>query len=982
MRPRLETTFFSLFISILLTLFSPFLAANEHYSPLNSWQTIESAHFRVNYQQNDTAFAKRTTLVAESLFTELAAFFNHQPADKIELIVSDQQDRANGYASPFPFNRVVIYKAQPKGLGELNTSNDWLYTLLKHELTHTFHLDKAKDFPAILRSIFGRNLFSFPHIFQPDFMKEGLATYIETDWEKSVGRGQSAYYDMVLRSEVNHQLLPLSKLQQRNRDQPFNQSYSYGVAFHQFLDETQGKDSIPAMISQFSGQALPFQVDAPYRFNTQYRSLEQAWIAFESWLAKRYETDIAARTKDGLSPVKQLSADQLLSGAPYSDQEGNVFYSAVEAYRPHALYQRRLSGEIVELIRTRGSVTIAGKVNDRLWYFQEGQCDHMSTSFDLYELNLTNSESKRISRCQHYRDGDVKIDERGRPLFVLLKQASGLDRIVQFDLNSQQETNITVSVNGAQLASPRWLADTKQAIYAKKTYESRWHIVAKDLRSNAERTILRANDANFFSVRPNHDSTALYFDSDKNKSIEIWQSQPNGANLQQVTHSMGGASSAFPSYTRDTLTYRYYDHRGWSIAQTPIPVSDKTRKQSSAPGKPGSGYRSAVTPLEDGFSSPSSSPLPSPLPSPKPYSAFNTIAPRSWFFGFASDDAHTTANIILEGRDTLNFHNWALSVGNDFENDLPVFQGSYTLFNHLNFSIDRYYEYQTGDANAPSGFADKAITQERYTEYSGTLFHQHPFEFSTVGLYLGMNVNDQEFTALTSDSLFFDKRVETFGFGLSYYSAVTPFLAIGPAIGRSIKATLEHDSIDGTVFRSGSASTLKSTGKVWSLEWLEFLQLYQAHRLELRALAAYADRGADYFDLAGSAPTSLFTDSLFHHRERKLRGYPDSSPDLISRKPVILSADYEFPLLRLDRGITGWPLGMYDLTGTLFHEIAKTGTHPDHFDATGFELNLGLDIGYGLLPLQITTGVAIPHQETLANQQKDANLYLRLGLGL
>ena len=566
------------------------------------------------------------------------------------------------------------------------------------------------------------------------------------------------------------------------------------------------------------------------------------------------------------------------------------------------------------------------------------------------------------------------MDERGRPLFLLLKQVSGLDRIVQFDLDSQQETNITMSANSAQLASPRWLNGTKQTIYAKKTYESRWHIVAKDLGSNAERTVLRDNDANFFSVRPNHDSTALYFDSDKNKSIEIWQSRPNGTNLQQVTHSMGGASSAFPSYTSNTLTYRYYDHRGWSIAQAPISESDKTLKQSSAPGQPGSGYRSAVTPLEYDSSS--------PLSSPKPYSALNTIAPRSWFFGVASDDAHTTANIILEGRDTLNFHNWALSVGNDFENDLPVFQSSYTLFNHLNLSIDRYYEYQTGDSNAPSGFANKAITQERYTEYSGTLFHQHPFEFSTIGLYLGMNVNDQEFTVLTSDSLFFERRVETFGFGLSYHSAITPFLAIGPTIGRRIKATLEHDSIDGTTYHSGSASPLKSTGKVWSLEWLEFLQLYQAHRVELRALVARADRGADYFDLAGSAPTSLFTDSLFHHRERKLRGYPDSSPDLISRKPVILTADYEFPLLRVDRGITGWPIGMYDLTGTLFHEIAKTGTHPDHFDATGFELNLGLDIGYGLLPLQITTGVAIPHQETLANQQKDANLYLRLGLGL
>ena len=469
MQTRQYTFMSRFFLTLLLVCYAAITKANEHFSAISHWQTIESSHFRVSFQETDTLLARQAIQTAETLYPQLAAFFNHYPADKVELVISDQQDKPNGYASPFPYNRIVIFGARPKGQVELNSSKDWLYTLLKHELSHTFHLDKASHLPAALRSIFGRGLFLFPALFQPNFLKEGLATYIETNWEKNEGRGQSPYYDMVLRSEVHDQLLPLGKLQQINREWPFNQSYSYGVAFYQFLDETQGNESIPGIISDFSGQIMPFQLDTPIRYNTQFNSIEQTWSAFQNWLIERYQASIISRQQQGLNELNLLTSQAYLVGAPYSDQAQNTFYSAMQAYQPFYLYQRTKTGDTKQLVRTHGTVSIAGKIANRLWYFQEGHCDHLAKSFDLYELEIDSLSTERLSQCQHYLDGDVRLNRQGSPSFIALKQLNGHDEIVQYDRVNQREISIVKAKQGVQFASPRWLKSKNKIIYTKKT---------------------------------------------------------------------------------------------------------------------------------------------------------------------------------------------------------------------------------------------------------------------------------------------------------------------------------------------------------------------------------------------------------------------------------------------------------------------------------------------------------------------------------
>ncbi|WP_197474882.1 hypothetical protein, partial [Oleiphilus sp. HI0079] len=77
-----------------------------------------------------------------------------------------------------------------------------------------------------------------------------------------------------------------------------------------------------------------------------------------------------------------------------------------------------------------------------------------------------------------------------------------------------------------------------------------------------------------------------------------------------------------------------------------------------------------------------------------------------------------------------------------------------------------------------------------------------------------------------------------------------------------------------------AANTDSSDGNVWTVEWNEYLSLYNAHTLALRVMQGYAEQGADVFDLGDSPSSSPFEQAIIHGRDYPLRGYPDRTSEL------------------------------------------------------------------------------------------------------
>ncbi|HET6611015.1 MAG TPA: hypothetical protein VFG83_03465, partial [Kofleriaceae bacterium] len=146
--------------------------------PGQVWRTIESEHFVIHYYEPLDDLAHRVAVVAERAHRVLAPILEHEPKDKTQIVLVDDTDGANGFASVIPRNRIWLYLTAPTSASTLNDHDDWLFGLVAHEYTHILHLDSITGLPAIYNRIFGKTW--APNQVQPRWMIEGLAAYEES----------------------------------------------------------------------------------------------------------------------------------------------------------------------------------------------------------------------------------------------------------------------------------------------------------------------------------------------------------------------------------------------------------------------------------------------------------------------------------------------------------------------------------------------------------------------------------------------------------------------------------------------------------------------------------------------------------------------------------------------------------------------------------------------------------------------------------
>ena len=958
---------------ILFACLASYANSFEHFNPARGWSSIEGKHAVVNYPKNLSETAKHALSSAEHILPQLSEYLEWTPESKLQLVLSDQHDFANGYATPIPYNRSVLFVTLPSGVNELQDYDNWLDILILHELTHIIHLDKSRDWAYFPRYIFGRNLFTFPNLFQPTFLKEGLATYVETSWEKGVGRGQAAYYDMIMRSEVASGLLPLSKVQQRTRDWPLNKDYSYGVYFYQFLDDTFGEEGILKYVHTTSGQLIPFVVDRPVRHATSRRGLEALWSEYQDWLRKRFKPEIDVRSK-ALSPYTPISNTGYMNASPYLSTNGELYYIAFDPYGPAYITKVDKKGDTHAIVRAPLSTNIIYADDSQLLYLQPAPCQHNTSSFSLFRYDLVEQERTQVQDCTHYVDAG-RFDNK----LAAVKIVGDSKQLVSFDLETKEERILFTPGQGSNLASPIWL-DQHTLLAAVKYDAKPWAIKRISLNEieNRYRTehVLSEANTNFFSLTKGPNTDTFIVSSDKNGSIELWEFTLSSRALKPLTTSLGGATNGHFDRSNNTLVYRSYTQQGWDIVRAPYtPQShDAPPRSVSALSKPGQGLN-----FIKNTNASSTKAATTHTSNTKAYKAIDTLAPSSWFFGFTADNAQSTATLQTSGRDALNFHNWAVVAGRDFDNELNLFQGAYTAYNHLTFLYSRDHDYTIGDTSAPANFVDQARAYET-DETLGVLAHtKFNIGLAPFTIVAGFNQDERDYHDLVTPQNGYNLRVKTAGIAVQHQSAHTALYGISPSHGRSIQLNIEHDEVN---LSPDNFSSTESKGQVWTIDWTEYLQIYQAHTLVVRAMTGEAERGADFFDLSDSPDFSAFKQALIHRREYPLRGYPDSSAELRGYKPLITSADYRFPIAYIDEGLSAWPVGLHSISGALFYEQGKSDSHKEQYRSAGLELNIGLDLGYSALPVALRAGIAVPFDETQAAPDKDTNVYFGFGYSL
>ena len=84
-----------------------------------NWKTIESEHLYVHYAEANKVIAERALVIAEKAHLRLTKELNWYPLEKTHLVLSDETDQPNGFASPIFFNHTVIFLAPPTSVNTL-----------------------------------------------------------------------------------------------------------------------------------------------------------------------------------------------------------------------------------------------------------------------------------------------------------------------------------------------------------------------------------------------------------------------------------------------------------------------------------------------------------------------------------------------------------------------------------------------------------------------------------------------------------------------------------------------------------------------------------------------------------------------------------------------------------------------------------------------------------------------------------------------
>ena len=260
-------------VVLLLACASPVAAQVD---PSAGWRTLHTPHFRIHFRPEAREAALVETREAERAYALLATELP-RPRGVVDIVLSDDADAANGSAMPFPTNRIFIYLPPPSTDPELASYDRWLRFASTHELTHIFHLDRARSFWGVLQQVLGRVPGLFPNEYQPSWVIEGLAVYYESKFTNA-GRVNGSYHTQLLASEAaaDRARTPWNALY-FTRWPGGRAAYANGSRFLKYLADSVGDSVIPRFAEATAGQLIPFRVGRPLARVASGLSLIDAW---------------------------------------------------------------------------------------------------------------------------------------------------------------------------------------------------------------------------------------------------------------------------------------------------------------------------------------------------------------------------------------------------------------------------------------------------------------------------------------------------------------------------------------------------------------------------------------------------------------------------------------------------------------------------------------------------------------------------------
>lgn len=922
------------------------------YDSALTWRTLYSANFRIHYHNGLETLARRAAAHAERVHTNLVPVIGWTPSEPTDIVLSDRIDVSNAYASVFPYNRLVIYLSTPDEVEGLEDHGGWLDTVLTHEYVHILHLDKAERAPSVLRKVFGRNILLFPNALQPRWLIEGLATWHETDRERGIGRGQSSYFNMLMRGEVAEGIKPIHQINQPIASWPGGVTpYLYGVAFFNYIEHQHGEARIGRLIDHYSDNIIPFRINSNSR-QVLGDELDRVWPRFESYLQTQHEPRLREIRAAGVVAGERLTEDGYLTGAARGLPDGSVVYLRVDARREPALLRRFPDGQVRHLTDAHVGAHFTLHPQAGILLAQPEVHRNASFFYDLYRVDLERGALRRLTHGARYRYGVWSPDGTR---IVAVRNDGGQHALHLLDAAGQQLAVLWDGQPDVVFADPVWSPDGTSVVLAASRPSSGWNL--ERFHINERRFEMLTRDAAIES-QPSFspDGRTLLFSSDHGGVYNLRRMDLATGQVTTLSNVEGGAFHPVQAQANGPVYYTGYHAGGFDLYRLSQPAS--LPLPAAAPG-PSAKY------VDD-------PPIPADLREGG-YSPYSGLRPRWWLPHIAIDSQRTELGAITSAWDPLLRHLYYLDAAYDFRNQWPV--GSF------DYIYDRFYP----------------VFKLHASRYSHLFLDQNddPARVTTSDTYLGemvlpflryrrnFNVHAAAYTVRDADGWTApgvtpvnDRTDNVLGYALVYNSARRYPLSISRSNGLHLSASAEtSDGLKGSDY----------SGEVYTLDGRAFIPLGREHVLAARVVYGWGTGRPRPFVLGGSdssgeVPLPIdfsVVNSPFNQRNFALRGYDSGLPELTGRRMTSATLEWRFPLRRIERGFMVPPVAIHQLHGNLFAETGaawNAGRHPDkYFTAAGVEALADVFLFYDL-GLQLRLGYAYG----FANRG-DHHVYLRLG---
>lgn len=527
------------------------------YDPDLNWSTLKTEHFNITFHTGEERLAQELASTAERVHEILTQDMLHSPDRATEVVLVDHTDVANGYAQVLPINTIVIFVTAPTEVSSLGLYEDWLEAIFTHEYAHILHLDTVGGLPKFLRKILGR-IISVNGV-SPWWIVEGFATYQETRFTTG-GRGRAPAAQMIVRMAVLEDMFPeLGQMDGWISDPPGgNLRYLFGQSFLQYIADHSSEDAWTRWHHSY-GSSLPYWLPAKQVFGKSFEALYRDWKAH---LEKEYgqlKTDLKAQ---GLTQFKLLSdGEDTCYGPVFSPDSRELVFSCSDRAEGSAIWSLRHDEEAPKvLLKDHFAKTIAWRSDSKAIAFSTPHSVGFYNLFDDVFFHVLGTESakpltagKRAKDPSFSPDGSdlimVRNGTQNNNLFRMRVDQS-VEPLTDYSDHTQLSTP-RFSPNGQFMVLSKWQGGYRD-IWIYDKYGQPYRRLTAD--HHIDRDPVFSKDAEF-----------IFFSSDRTGIPNLFAIRLATQEVFQVTNVLGGAFQPSPNPQGETLVFQNYSTNGYDI---------------------------------------------------------------------------------------------------------------------------------------------------------------------------------------------------------------------------------------------------------------------------------------------------------------------------------------------------------------------------------------------------------------------------------